>query len=107
MAAEQSYVRTDNHGVIRVGTTQISLDSVVAAWDQGHSTESIRSQYPALSLLQVYGALTWCLEHPDEVEAYLKRQGEVWSQSRAKVEGDPPPVLKRLQEMRAVNTKGE
>ena len=100
MAGEQTYVQTDIHGVIRVGTTLISLDSVIAAWEQGHSPESIRSQYPSLSLVQVYGALTWCLEHPDEVEAYLKRQGEVWAQWRAKVEGDRPPVLRRLQEMR-------
>jgi uncharacterized protein (DUF433 family) len=106
MAGEQTYVRTDDKGVIRIGLTPISLDSVIAAWEQGHSPESIRSQYPALSLLQVYGALTWCLEHPHEVEAYLKRQGAVWDKWRAVAEGNPSPVVKRLQEMRAVHKGG-
>jgi uncharacterized protein (DUF433 family) len=106
MASENSYVRTDEHGVIRVAATDVSLDSVMAAWEQGSSPESIRSQYPALSLVEVYGALTWCLEHPNEVEAYRQRQASVWASWRAKAEADAPPVVRRLREMREIKAKG-
>jgi hypothetical protein len=106
MAEKHSYVQTDEKGVIRVGGTTVSLDSVIAAWDRGDSPESIRSQFPALSLVEVYGAITWCLEHPEEVEAYRKRQDAVWEHWRAKAESDPPPVIKRLKEMREAQAKG-
>jgi uncharacterized protein (DUF433 family) len=101
MPGETSYVRTDEFGVLRVGPTRVSLDSVIAAWEQGHSPETIQSQYPALSLEQVYGALTWCLAHADEVEAYRRRQEAVWAAARAKAEENLAPVVRRLRELRA------
>ena len=100
------YVQTDAHGVMRVGRTKVMLDGVIAAWEQGHSPESIRSQYPALSLEEVYGALAWCLAHPDEVGAYRKRQQAIWDQLRAEGEANVPPVVRRLRELRAARAKG-
>jgi uncharacterized protein (DUF433 family) len=73
-----NYVRQDEHGVLRVGANAVMLDSVLAARDQGHSPETIRSQYPRLTLEEVYGAITWCLSHPTEVAAYVKRQDREW-----------------------------
>ena|SRR5688572_1132555 len=94
------YVREDEHGVLRVGTGRVMLDSLVAAFEQGHSPETIRSQYPSLSLEEVYGAITWCLAHPGEVRTYLKRQDEVWQQARAASEQHPTPVVERLRALR-------
>ena len=48
-----SYVRKDDHGVLRVGETRVMLDSVVAGFHQGHSAETIAQQYPALTLEEV------------------------------------------------------
>ncbi len=67
MQQPKSYVRTDEHGVMRVGGSGVMLDSVVARFQQGHSPETIQQQYPALSLEEVYGALTWYLAHAEEV----------------------------------------
>jgi uncharacterized protein (DUF433 family) len=94
------YVRPDEHGVLRVGSGRVMLDSVVAAFEQGHSPETIRAQYPSLSLEEVYGAITWCLAHPHEVQTYLKRQDEVWQQARARSEQIPSPVVERLRALR-------
>jgi uncharacterized protein (DUF433 family) len=58
MSEEKSYVRVDEHGVLRVSDTRVMLDSVIAAFQQGHSPETIRQQYPALSLEEVYGSIT-------------------------------------------------
>jgi uncharacterized protein (DUF433 family) len=106
MADRHSYIQTDEHGVITIASSGVTLDSILAAWEQGHSPESIRSQYPALSLVEVYGALTWCLEHLDEVEAYRKRQQAVWTAWRAKAEADLPPVVRRLREMQTSKARG-
>jgi uncharacterized protein (DUF433 family) len=96
MSEAKGYVRVDEHGVMRVGDSRVMLDSVVAAFKEGHSPETIRQQYPALTLEAVYGAITYYLAHQAEIEAYLQRQAQVWEQARAKSEETPSPVVERL-----------
>jgi uncharacterized protein (DUF433 family) len=96
----QEYVRVDEHGVHRVAQTRVMLDSVVAAWQQGHSPETIRAQYPSLTLEQVCGAITWCLSHPDEVKAYMRQQDAVWDHWRGQFEREPNPLRDRLRKMK-------
>ena len=55
--------------------TRISLDSVVYAFLNGESPESITQDFPLLSLEQVYGAITFYLASRDLIDAYLK-EGE-------------------------------
>jgi uncharacterized protein (DUF433 family) len=97
---EKSYVRVDEHGVMRVGTTRVMLDAIVAGFEQGHSPETIQQQFPALSLEEVYGAITFYLSHRDDVQAYLKQQTTLWEASRAAAEQRARPVVKRLRALR-------
>src|SRR5262249_6691330 len=96
MSESKQYVRADENGVLRVGESGVMLDSVVAAFQQGHSPETIRQQYPALSLEEVYGAVTYYLAHREEVDEYLRRQDALWEQWRAKSEEKPSSVVDRL-----------
>lgn len=96
-----SYVRDDEHGVKRVGNTHVMLDSIVAAFQQGHSAETIVQQYPAVTLEQVYGAITYYLANKSEVDRYLQRQDEVWKRERARAEQTVSPVLARLRNIAA------
>ena len=100
MGQTKSYVATDEDGVMRVGKNRVLLESVVAAFEQGDSPESIRSQYPALTLEEVYGALTFCLSQPDMIQAYMKKQDQVWNAARAEYEQQLPPVVERLRALR-------
>lgn len=34
---EKQYVRVDEHGVMRIGTTRVMLDALVAGFEQGHA----------------------------------------------------------------------
>ena len=102
MKQENNYVRADEHGVLRVGQGRVMLDSVLAAWEQGHSPETIRTQYPALTLEEVYGAITWCLSHPAEVAEYVKRQDAAWEQGRQRSEGRADPLRERLRQKKPV-----
>lgn len=97
-----SYVQTDAAGVMRVGQQQVPLDSVLAAFEQGHSPESIRSQYPSLTLEEIYGAITYYLAHQDEVHEYLRRQDSLWAQWKQRSEQAPNPLLTRLRNARRV-----
>lgn len=42
-------LRTDEHGVIRVGKTRVPLDAIIYAFNQGSSPEEIVMSYPAWS----------------------------------------------------------
>jgi uncharacterized protein (DUF433 family) len=59
----------------RISDTRVSLDSVVYAFLNGLSPESIVDSFPTLTLEQVYGAIAFYLANQAEINAYL-RQGE-------------------------------
>jgi uncharacterized protein (DUF433 family) len=96
----KDYVRSDDHGALRVGSTRVSLDSVVIAFQHAHSPETIQQQYPALTLEEVYGAITYYLAHKEEVHEYLKRQDELWQRLRDENNRNPSPVIERLRQLR-------
>jgi uncharacterized protein (DUF433 family) len=97
----KAYVHVDECGVMRVGTSRVMLDSIVASFEHGYSAETIQQQYPALSLEEVYGAIAWYLAHTEEVTQYLRRQQAVWDQWRAKAAEQPSPVIQRLRALQA------
>jgi uncharacterized protein (DUF433 family) len=100
MNEEKRCVRVDEHGAMRIGDSRVMLDSIVAGFEQGHSPKTLQQQYPALSLEEVYGAITYYLAHTDEVHAYLKRQDELWEAWRAKSASRSSPAVERLRALR-------
>lgn len=90
------YVRTGGGGAMRVGGSDVPLDSVVAAFHQGHSPEMIVAQYPSLTLEEVYGAIAYYLAHRKDVDKYLQRQDALWVKWRARGDASRPPVVERL-----------
>jgi uncharacterized protein (DUF433 family) len=107
MQQPKQYVRVDEHGVMRVGATRVMLDGVIAAFEQGHSAETIREQYPSLSLEDVYGAIAFYLGNRQTVEEYLKRQDAEWAKWKAKIDESPNPVMQRLRAIRRAGVRGE
>ncbi len=78
IAAESIPLETDTDGVVRVGGTRVTLDTVVAAFEQGATAEEIVYQYPSLDLVDVYLVIGYYLQRRADVEAYLR-----WRQQRA------------------------
>ena len=83
-------LRTDRDGVIRVGGTRVTLDTIIGAFQQGADAEEIVERYPSLSLADVHGVLSYYLRHRAEIEDYLRerqRQAEeVQRQNEARFE---------------------
>ncbi|MCX6360582.1 MAG: DUF433 domain-containing protein [Armatimonadetes bacterium] len=65
-------IRIDAGGVARVGSTRVTLDSVVSAFDAGCGIEEIAGKYPTLHLADVYAVITYTLQNREEVDAYLQ-----------------------------------
>jgi uncharacterized protein (DUF433 family) len=61
-------------GVVRIGTTRVTLDTVVAAYREGMTPEGIVEQYPSLRLNELYSVIGYFLTHTEEVDAYLRER---------------------------------
>ena len=70
MMPTNEYIEVHNGGYYVAGT-RIGLDVVTYDFRDGRSAEAIFDAYPSIgSLAKVYGAITFILEHPTEIEAY-------------------------------------
>ena len=89
------YVETHNGGYYIAGT-RIGLDIVTHDFRRGRSPEAILEAYPSIgSLARVYGAITFILEHPAEVDAYLKDQERIFAEIKDR-HPIPPEMMERF-----------
>ena len=78
------YVEVCNDGYYVAGT-RIALDLVVHTFRRGRTADAILDAYPSIgSLAKVYGAVTFILEHPTEIEAYLADQDRAFEEIKAR-----------------------
>ena len=83
MLPANEYVEVRNGGYYVAGA-RIGLDVVVYDFRRGRSAEAIFEAYPSIgSLKKVYGVITFILEHPAEVDAYLKDQDHILEEIKA------------------------
>ena len=78
----------NRNGVYYIPGTRISLDSIVYAFRQGSSPESIREDFHGLSLPHVYGAIAFYLENQANLDAYLAARKVQWLELER--QGTPP-----------------
>ena len=88
----------DNDGVVRVGGTRVTLDTVISTFSNGATAEEIAQQYPSLHLADIYAVIGYYLRHTGEVEGYLsERQERAAAVKREnEVRFDPTGVRERL-----------
>ena len=63
-------------GVLRIGDSRVSLDSVIVAFNQGSAPEQIVYDYDTLSLSDVYAAISYYLQNRETVDAYLAKRAK-------------------------------
>jgi uncharacterized protein (DUF433 family) len=67
----------DANGIVRVGSTRVTLDTIIAAFLEGATAEEISYQYPSVELPDIYAVISYYLRNRPEVEKYLQyRQKE-------------------------------
>ena len=91
-------LEVDSRGVVRVGKTRVTLDTVIAAFTEGATAEEIVQQYPSLHLPDVYHLIGYYLRHPSEVQSYLDQRRAQAESVRPQNESrfDPHGVRDRL-----------
>lgn len=83
-------LKTDAHGVMRVGETRVSLDTVIFAFNQGATPEEIASDYSTLDLADVYAVIAYFLQNRAEVEDYLRERAAQRDELRSEMDARFP-----------------
>jgi uncharacterized protein (DUF433 family) len=98
ISTEPIPLETDADGVVRVGGTRVSLDSVIYAFNEGSTPEEIVQQYTTLDLADVYAVIGYYLQHRGEVNEYLAARRAQRDEVRREVESrfDPHGIRDRL-----------
>lgn len=78
MSVASTYVH-ERQGEFYVGDSRVTVSVVIARWHQGHSPEEIQESFPSCALVEIYGTITYYLEHQAELDAHfaaIRREGE-------------------------------
>jgi uncharacterized protein (DUF433 family) len=88
----------DADGVVRVGNTRVTLDTVIAAFLEGATAEEIAHQYPSLNLADIYSVIGYHLKNRFEVDKYLEARKKRGKANREQNEAryDPRSVHERV-----------
>ncbi len=84
-------LQMDAHGAIRVSGTRVTLDTVIARYQQGDSPEAIHEGFDVLPINDIYAVIAYYLAHRDELNAYLKRREEEGERIRQEIEANYTP----------------
>ena len=97
---EPQYVEKRDGGYWITGT-RVSLDSVVIAFLDGLSPETIVAEcFPVLTLEQVYGAVAYYLAHQTEIDAYLREADAEFEALRQATRNADPQFHEKLMQAR-------
>jgi uncharacterized protein (DUF433 family) len=85
-------------GVLRVGDSRVSLDTVIMAFDQGATPEQIVEDFDSLELSEVYAVISYYLQNRETVENYLAKRNIQRDDLRRQIESrtNPKNIRERL-----------
>jgi uncharacterized protein (DUF433 family) len=102
-AVETIPLQTDRDGVVRVGNTRVTLDSIVTGFLEGATAEELAQQYPSVQWADIYSVSGYYLRQRSAVETYLQRRQQRADLVREQNESrfDPAGIRGRLQARQA------
>lgn len=95
-------IRTVEHvqereGEYYVTDTRVPVGVVIASWKRGTAPEHIVEQFPTLSLADVYGVVTYYLDHQQELDGHFARLDEEYERTRLACRAEYPEFYADLQ----------
>src|SRR4051794_11888144 len=79
LAPPPASLRLDDSGTIRIGSSPVTPDTVVAAFPAGATPEQLVQDFPTLDLGDVYAAIGYYLHNRAQIDDYIasgRRQAE-------------------------------
>ena len=98
-------LRTDEHGVIRVSGTRVTLATVITRHNEGDTPETIHEGFDVLPLNDIYAVIAYYLAHREELDAYLQHNEEEAERQRQEWEAKYPPKVSKAELLARLETK--
>lgn len=91
-------IEENGDGVLRVGGTRVTLDTLVTTFLAGATAEEIELRYPSLKLADIYSAISYYLQNQADVEAYLqqRQQEKITIREQNELRFNPTGIRSRL-----------
>jgi uncharacterized protein (DUF433 family) len=86
-------------GSFYIAGSRVPLATIVHDFQNGETPEAIQSNFPTLSLEQIYGAITFYLGSKDEVESDMAERQRVEDQF-TRTHPTPPDLKRKLERAR-------
>ncbi|MCC6366322.1 MAG: DUF433 domain-containing protein [Bryobacterales bacterium] len=96
---QREFVEMRN-GAYYLAGSRVSLASIIYEYRDGATAETIRENFPTLSLEQIHGAIAFYLGHRDEAEAYLRALEKKWEELQNSAEPADFELQRRIDEAR-------
>lgn len=82
-------------GVLKVGDTRVSLDTVVYEFNRGADAAKIQKMFVSLSLAQVHSAIAYYLHNKEEVDRYLVKREAARAKMKQELQAAFQPKVTR------------
>lgn len=87
-------------GEYYVTHTSVPVGVVIAAWKRNPTPEDILDQFPSLSLADVYGVVSYYLDHRPEMDAHFAQLAEEYERERLQEQAADPASYAGLRRRR-------
>jgi uncharacterized protein (DUF433 family) len=77
--------RWDEAGGIRIGSSRVTLDSIMASYHNGSTPEEIAVQYSVLRLEDIYSSIAYYLNNRQEIDSYLEERRQKAQELRQQI----------------------
>jgi uncharacterized protein (DUF433 family) len=88
----------EREGCYRISGKRVSLDSIIYLFLSGASPESIVQSFPALTLEEVYGGITFYLANHKVINAYLEEGEKIFETLRKHSQETNPLFYQKLRD---------
>jgi uncharacterized protein (DUF433 family) len=88
-------LRIDENGVVRIRKTRVTLSTLAGFYNQGQGPRELANAFPTLSLAEIYGASSYCLNHRQATDAYLDQLDREAELLRKEIESQPESIRMR------------
>jgi uncharacterized protein (DUF433 family) len=95
IAADPLPMVADEHGVIRVSGTRVTLDTLLDHYNQGYAVDDLHTAFPSIPVADIHTVIGHYLRHKGEVDAYLGAKRREAEDTRRKSEAVPGNALLR------------
>jgi uncharacterized protein (DUF433 family) len=85
-------IRVDAHDDLRVGSTNVLLDTVVREFQSGATCEEIALRFSTLSLADTYAAVAFYLHNREFVTEYMSEREREGAEVQRRIEARQTPM---------------